>query len=156
MHVVQPVRRDGDGPSRSERYARTLVALTRVVWHQDCTLDDALAMICSTAAETLDVPRVNVWQYDAEHGELRCLHDYDHAARLHVTSADALETLTLADSDYIASLEVVRAIDADDVDSDPSTSRSVGALRDFHNQYSPSTISGTLSTWPMVSQPKAR
>ena len=33
---------------------------------------------------------------------------------------------------------------------------STGACRERHSRYSPSATSGRLSTWPMVSQPKAR
>lgn len=136
MELTDPLReggRDADdrGFGHGGRYTRALVALTRVVWHERCTLDDALAEICRTAADALDVPRVNVWQYDADRRQLRCLHDYEQSTGRHVTDAAALETLSLADSDYIASLEVVRAIDADDVESDPSTARSVGALREY-------------------------
>ncbi len=136
MHPAQSARdQDRGGYGHGGRYTRALVGLTRQVWREDCTLGDALAVICEAAADALDVPRVNVWHYDADRRELRCLHDYDRAAQHHVSDAGELETLTLADSDYIASLEVVRAIDADDVDADPSTARSVGALRDYLHRH---------------------
>ncbi len=136
MHPAQSTREQDRGAyGHGGRYTRALVALTRQVWREDCTLGDALAVICETAADALDVPRVNVWHYDADRRELRCLHDYDRAAHRHVSDAQELETLTLADSDYIASLEVVRAIDADDVEADPSTARSVGALRDYLHRH---------------------
>lgn len=136
MHLAHTSREGAPGgEGQRGRYTRALVALTRAVWHEDCTLATALGYICEAAADALEVPRVNVWHYDADHRELRCLHDYDREQRLHTTRPEALEILTLADSDYIASLEVVRAIDADDVDSDPSTARSVGALRDYLHRH---------------------
>ena len=136
MHLAHTGREHAaDAEAQRGRYTRALVALTRAVWHEDCTLGAALGYICEAAADALDVPRVNIWHYDAEHGELRCLHDYERADRRHTTRPEALEVLTLADTDYIASLEVVRAIDADDVDSDPSTARSVGALRDYLHRH---------------------
>ena len=136
LHLDQEVRSSERGGSRhGGRHARALVALTRAVWREQCTLADALGLICETAADALDVPRVNIWQYHADRRELRCLHDYDSHSRTHTTRPEQLETLTLADSDYISSLQVVRAIDADDVDSDPSTARSVGALRDYLHRH---------------------
>lgn len=135
MHLAHTGKDHRHGGDVKARHTRALVALTRAIWHEDCTLPDALGMICAAAASALDVHRVNVWHYAAERGELRCLHDYDHGTRQHVIQPEALEILTLADSDYIASLEVVRAIDADDVDSDPSTARSVGALRDYLHRH---------------------
>ena len=44
------------------RYTRALVELTRAVWHPDCTLQDALAVICVIAAEAMQVERVNAWR----------------------------------------------------------------------------------------------
>lgn len=132
MHPAPSARDDPrSGFGHGGRYTRALVSLTRAVWREGCTLANALGVICETAADALHVPRVNVWQYDAEQRVLRCLHDYDRATGRHLVDAAELETLTLADSDYIASLEVVRAIDAGDVEADPSTARSVGALRDY-------------------------
>lgn len=136
MHLAHTSREETPGgDDHRGRYTRALVALTRAVWHEECTLGTALGYICEAAADALEVPRVNVWHYDADQGELRCLHDYDRIQRHHTTRPEALETLTLADSDYIASLEVVRAVDVDDVDADPSTSRSVGALRDYLHRH---------------------
>jgi predicted signal transduction protein with EAL and GGDEF domain len=136
MHLAHTSRDEmPGGEGQRGRYTRALVALTRAVWHEECTLGTALGYICEAAADALEVPRVNVWHYDGDRRELRCLHDYDRAQRHHTTRPEALETLTLADSDYIASLEVVRAIDVDDVDADPSTSRSVGALRDYLHRH---------------------
>lgn len=136
MHLAHTSREGAPGgDGKRGRYTHALVALTRAVWHEECTLATALGYICEAAADALEVPRVNVWHYDADRRELRCLHDYDRERRHHATRPEALEILTLADSDYIASLEVVRAIDADDVDSDPSTARSVGALRDYLHRH---------------------
>lgn len=122
--------RDADLPAQGERHAQALVALTRAVWHDRCTLETALTVICETAADALQVPRVNIWRYDPAAGELRCTHAFERAARRHAADTD-LETLTLAGSDYIASMQAVRAIDAGDVDNTPGTAASMGALREY-------------------------
>ncbi len=105
---------------RSERYARALTALTRAIWHDDCTLEAALAKICESAAKALEVSRVNVWRLDAVDKRLTCLHAYETDAEAHAP-AEALEALEL-DGTYSASLEQVRVVDSTDVKTDPVTS----------------------------------
>jgi len=121
--LLPDVLRDHAG----ERYARALVGLTRQVWHADCQLDDAFAIICETAAQTLHVERTNIWRFDRAHRVLVCLHAFE---RGHHASPDALETLPV-DGEYATAMEVVRAIDAHDVASAPETSDSGRALRDY-------------------------
>lgn len=60
----------------ARRHNRALVALARRVWQDDCTLQGAFTTICETAARTLDVERVNIWQYTPGSDELLCLHHY--------------------------------------------------------------------------------
>ena len=117
-------------PSSSERFTRALVALTRAVWHPDCTFDRALGLICETAAHALQVERANVWHYDREARLLRCLHAYCALDDSHART-ETLETLSLDGDDYMAALEDVRTIDAADVEFDPSTASSHGALRSY-------------------------
>lgn len=105
---------------RSERFTRALTALTRAIWHDDCTLEAALAKICEAAAKALEVSRVNIWRLDAEDKKLACLHAYETDSETDVP-ADALETLEL-DGTYAASLEQVRVVDSADVRADPVTS----------------------------------
>ena len=125
--------RDIDTDSSGERYTRALVALTREVWHPDCSFDAAVGLICETAAEALRVERVNVWRYDAASRALHCIHAYTRSDRHHAR-AEELETLPL-DGDYEAALRTVRSIDAADVETDPSTAHSVGALRDYLHRH---------------------
>jgi EAL domain-containing protein (putative c-di-GMP-specific phosphodiesterase class I) len=111
-----------------ERYAQALVALTRRVWHPECQLDHAFAVICRTAAETLHVARSNIWRFDRERSLLICLHAYDR--ELGHASPATLEMLPV-DGEYIAAMEQVRAIDAHDVTSTPATTDSGRALQEY-------------------------
>src|ERR1700741_445410 len=115
------------------RYARALVELTRAVWHPDCTLQDALAVICTTAAHAVQVERVNVWRLLPNPLRLECVHAYARSTGEHAPP-EALETLPM-DGDYVDFLQVVRAIDAADVHHDPSTATSRGALRDYLHRH---------------------
>lgn len=118
----------------SERFTRALVALTRRVWAPDCTFETAIASICQTAATALQVERVSVWRYDPTEFRLHCLHAYDAASGLSAT-VDALDILTLDDDDYIASLQDVRTLEADDLQHDVEMSRSHLALRDYVHRH---------------------
>lgn len=69
-------RDDAAPETTGTRYTRALVALTREVWHPDCTLRAAFAMICETAARALQVERVNIWRFEPEPQQLVCLHAY--------------------------------------------------------------------------------
>jgi EAL domain-containing protein (putative c-di-GMP-specific phosphodiesterase class I)/GGDEF domain-containing protein len=115
------------------RYTRALVELTRAVWHPDCTLQDALAVICRTGAHALEVGRVNVWRLLPDPLRLKCTHAYDLSTDEHAP-LEALEILPM-DGEYVEFLQVVRAIDAANVDVDPSTATSHGALRDYLHRH---------------------
>ena len=117
-------------PTTTERFTRTLVELTRAVWHPACTFDSATGLICETAARTLQVERVNIWHYDRAAHLLRCLHAYSASDDAHA-GAGELETLSLEGDDYMAALEHVRTLDACEVEADPSTAGSHSALRDY-------------------------
>lgn len=122
----------GDAPlpeTPGTRYTRALVELTRAVWHPDCTLQDALALISTTAAHAMQVERVNVWRVLPAPLRLECVHSYIRSTDAH-EPARALETLPM-DGEYFDFLQIVRAIDAADVHRDPSTATSHGALRDY-------------------------
>jgi predicted signal transduction protein with EAL and GGDEF domain len=79
-------RQAGDRQERgawARRHNHALVSLARRVWQRECTLQDALAVICETAAETLEVERVNVWRLgDAPH-TLQCVHHYQRSDGRH-------------------------------------------------------------------------
>lgn len=123
-----------DTQSPAARFTRALVGLTRSIWHPDCTFDTAIGLICETAAAALQVDRVNVWHYDRGAHELRCIHAYvapddDHA------SVEGMETLSLEGDDYMAGFENVRAVDATDFESHPSTSDSRSELHDYLHRH---------------------
>ena len=117
-------------PSDGQRFTRALMALTRAIWHPDCSFESALALICETAAEALRVERVNAWHYDRGAQRLRCIHAYSASTRAHA-GADALETLSLEGDDYVNGFEGVRALDAADVRLHPSTASSLSELRSY-------------------------
>jgi len=119
-----------DAANESERFTRALVALTRRVWSPECTFETAIASICETAADALQIERVSVWHYEAAAFCLRCLHAYD-AESGQSTPADALETLPLDEDDYIASFEDVRTLEMDALERDGEMARSHLALRDY-------------------------
>ena len=117
-------------PSDGQRFTRALVALTRAVWHPDCSFDSALALICEVAADALRVERVNVWHYERDAQRLRCIHAFSARERAHAR-ADTLESLSLEGDDYVAGFEDVRALDAADVRLHPSTASSLSELRTY-------------------------
>ncbi|MGH8078285.1 MAG: GAF domain-containing protein, partial [Lysobacter sp.] len=80
------------------------------------------------------VERVNVWHYDAQQNSLQCIHAYTGSDGRHAR-AEELETLPLDGNFYTVPLHEVRAIDAADVESDPSTADAVGALRHYLHQH---------------------
>jgi predicted signal transduction protein with EAL and GGDEF domain len=115
------------------RYTRALVELTRAVWHPDCTVQDAFAVICQIAAQAMQVERVNVWHLLPQPLRLECVHAYARSTGEHAPP-QALETLPM-DGEYVDFLRVVRAIDAADVHLDRSTATSRGALRDYLHRH---------------------
>ena len=100
----------------SGRYTEALLGLTRTIWRPGCTLQHALSLLCETAAHTLQVERCNVWQFEGEPPELRCIHAYNRSTDTHAEGA-GLEVLPISGV-YVQLLEVVRAIDAADVEAD--------------------------------------
>lgn len=114
----------------SERFTRTLVALTRAVWHPGCTFDTAIGAICEAAATALQVERVSVWHYDQESGQLRCLHAF-HAEPAEHEAGETLETLSMADDDYLAALKDVRTFEAIETENDGESEGSHAVLRDY-------------------------
>jgi EAL domain-containing protein (putative c-di-GMP-specific phosphodiesterase class I) len=119
---------DASQDHAGERYAQALVAMTRRVWHPECQLDDAFAVISETAAETLHVQRSNIWRFDRERSVLVCLHAFDRTQGH--APPETLETLPV-DGEYTAAMEQVRAIDAHDVTSSPATTDSGRALQNY-------------------------
>ncbi len=96
----------------ARRHNHALVSLARQVWHEDCSLASAYAVICETAAETLEVERVNIWRCDGADA-LRCVHSYDRAGRRH--NPPGYEETIRPLGAYAQMLGEVRVIDAADV-----------------------------------------
>jgi EAL domain-containing protein (putative c-di-GMP-specific phosphodiesterase class I)/GAF domain-containing protein len=118
-----------DAGAWARRHNHALVALARRVWREDCTLDDALALICETAAETLEVERVNVWRLQPRQQQLRCMHAYERSSGAH--NPPGFDETFDADSEYGRRLGEVRVIDAADVAQDATLSASDAALGDY-------------------------
>ena len=91
----------------ARRHNQALVSLARRVWQDDCTLEDAFGLICETAAETLEVERVNIWRHDPAAGRLTCLHHYERSRDRHSRPC-GLELRV--DGDYGEALGEVRVI----------------------------------------------
>ena len=117
-------------PLASERFTLALVALTRTVWHPECTFDTAIGAICETAASALLVERVSIWNYDRETGMLGCIHAYHLGDGVH-EAPEGLETLSLDDDDYMAALKSARTFETAEQDGDPDTQATHSALRDY-------------------------
>ena len=113
----------------ARRHNQALVALARHVWHEHCTLDKAFRLICETAAQTLEVERVNIWRLDIEQRRLLCVHAYSLGTHEH-NPAGFEESLDF-DSAYGVLLDEVRVIDAADVARDATLSASQAALGDY-------------------------
>ncbi|MDQ3494532.1 MAG: sensor domain-containing phosphodiesterase [Pseudomonadota bacterium] len=99
--------------SRLRRHNSALVALTQRLWHELEGLDSALAAITETAAEVLDVERVNVWQVEPV-GGLRCVHDYGRSGHVHNPSGFD-EVLMLDNTLYAAAFPRTRVVRAAEV-----------------------------------------
>lgn len=129
--MQQPARRpvEEDG-SRARRHNQALVALARDVWSGHDTLESALARICETAAETLEVARVNVWRLHPGHRVLRCLHAYDRRSGVH--NPPGYDEAFDSDNEYGRSLDEVRVIDAADVRLDPGLLAALGGYFERH------------------------
>jgi EAL domain-containing protein (putative c-di-GMP-specific phosphodiesterase class I)/GGDEF domain-containing protein len=116
-----------EAPTSSERFTRTLVDLTRAVWHPQCTFETAISSICDAAATALQIERVSVWQH--EQGKLTFLHasSADASGEAPASGAD----MTLDDAAYIRALGDVRTFETVEVDDEPDTGLGSPALRDY-------------------------
>jgi EAL domain-containing protein (putative c-di-GMP-specific phosphodiesterase class I)/GGDEF domain-containing protein len=113
----------------ARRHNQALVALAREVWQDGCTLDSAIGLICETAAETLEVERVNVWRLHRQHHLLRCVHAYERDTGTH--NPPGYDAAFDADSDYVRQLDAVRVFHAADVAHDAAVSASWAALGEY-------------------------
>ncbi|HVI59602.1 MAG TPA: GGDEF and EAL domain-containing protein [Luteimonas sp.] len=113
----------------ARRHNHALVALAREVWHDGCTLDGALGLICETAAATLEVERVNVWRVHPRQQVLRCVHAYERDSRRH--NPPGYDVAFDAGVDYVRALDEVRVFQAVDVARDAVLSASWAALGEY-------------------------
>ncbi|MES2858248.1 MAG: GGDEF and EAL domain-containing protein [Pseudomonadota bacterium] len=120
--------------SASERFTNALVALTRTVWHADCTFETAIGAICEVAASAMQVERVSVWEYQPRAKLLRCLQAHSSSRGAGTLSED-LDTLTLEGDDYIEALKYVRALDVSDVEIGAADSSGLVQLRDYLHKF---------------------
>ena len=118
----------------ARRHNHALVSLARRVWQDDCTLERAFALICETAAGTLEVERVNIWRWDPDNGNLHCLHHFQrHGGHRRAGRADAVLSVG---RDYSAAMDEVRVInqnaarDADDDLGEYLHRHGIGSLLD--------------------------
>ncbi|TWT22353.1 sensor domain-containing phosphodiesterase [Luteimonas marina] len=100
----------------ARRHNHALVSLARRVWQDDCTLENAFALICETAAETLEIERVNIWQHDPGAGLLQCLHHYERSSGRHVLPEE--DATLRVGGEYGAALDKVRVINLTAVERD--------------------------------------
>lgn len=115
--------------ARARRHNHALVALGRQVWHEDCTLESAISLICEIAAETLGIERVNVWRLDDDQHRLHCVHAYTRSDHRH-NAPDFAEELPL-EGDYGEQLGEVRVIDVADVAASDAVTASERALGEY-------------------------
>jgi EAL domain-containing protein (putative c-di-GMP-specific phosphodiesterase class I)/GGDEF domain-containing protein len=132
---LRAVELEREAASSSERFTVALVSLTREVWHPGCTFETAVAAICKTACQALEVERVSMWEYEPEAHLLRCLHAYQPRGSGPLDAA-SLDTLSLDGDDYMAALKGVRALDSNDFDSLDEAPLSHRALCDYLRRYS--------------------
>jgi len=99
----------------ARRHNHALVSLARRVWQDDCGLEDAFALICETAAETLEVERVNIWRHDPDARLLHCLHHYERKGARHRRPCDLQLRV---DGGYSQALAEVRVINLSMVERD--------------------------------------
>lgn len=127
-------RADAANYSASERFTNALVALTRTVWHADCTFETAIGAICEVAASAMQIERVSVWHYEPGAGLLRCLQAHCPSRGADTLSED-LDTLALEGDDYIAALKYVRALDVSDVELGAADPSGLTQLRDYLHKH---------------------
>ena len=102
----------------SGRVSFVLGALGRIADVEHGRVEDVLAMITETAAQTLHTDRVNIWLYDAERSRIECIEGYDRASNRHESGATLLAAKYPS---YFEALDCLRNVTAMDVATDPRT-----------------------------------
>lgn len=113
MSSTKPVIEGQGRDARMRRHTRALMQLAQRLWKSGGGLQAALTAITETAAQVLDVERVNVWQLEAD-GQLRCIHGYQRGSNVH-NPPGFDERLAIAGTAYaqeLATRRVIRTADA--------------------------------------------
>ncbi|SDY64797.1 PAS domain S-box protein [Halopenitus persicus] len=118
--------------ARHERQREALVELATDQAVATGDLGTALHRITETAADVLDVPRVNVWMVEDQGGAtlLDCVDHYDRTMDAHTSGMDLA---TEEYPEYFEALESHRAIDAVDARSDPRTAELTDDYLEVHD-----------------------
>ncbi|MEO8038089.1 MAG: EAL domain-containing protein [Betaproteobacteria bacterium] len=103
---------------RMRRQQMALLELVTHDWLRDAPLEEALARVSASAADTLEVARVGIWLYDEARRVMHCteLFDRESAAHTHNGHFDAADY-----PKYFEALHSDRAIAVSDALADPRT-----------------------------------
>ena len=103
---------------RQKRQSDALLDLTTDDAVSGGDFDTALKRITETAADVLDVPRVNIWLFDEDRETLQCVDNFDRSSEAHESD---LELVVENYPSYVEALESNRSIAAPDAIEDPRT-----------------------------------
>ncbi|QLG47390.1 response regulator [Natrinema halophilum] len=117
---------------RRERQQQTLVELATDEAVTTGDLETAARRITETSAHVLDVPRVNIWLFEADddEGTLNCVDHYEKSRDEH--SSDKQVTATDYPT-YFSALESQRSIAADTAREDPRTAELTDDYLEVHD-----------------------
>lgn len=122
-----------------------ILSLTRL-FTQPLDLPSLLERILEVDAETLQVARVSIWLYDADHKGIELLDLFESATGRHTRGG----YLSKADyPGYFAAIERARVLGIDDVSSDPAT------VELFEHYLSPLAITSMLDS-PIIVEGQSR
>lgn len=122
-----------------------ILSLTRL-FTQPLELPSLLERILEVDAETLQVVRVSIWLYDADHKGIELLDLFESATRQHARGG----YLSKADyPTYFAAIDSARVLGIDDVSSDPATAEL------YEDYLSPLGISSMLDA-PIIIEGQSR
>ncbi len=103
---------------RNARQRKELIALTGQRSFADTDITATLRQITESAARTLDVARVSIWRYSADHTGIECADLFESETERH-SSGTMLSAST--HPAYFRALETADVITANDAENDPRT-----------------------------------
>ncbi len=119
--ITERKREEDDARFREERYVRQRNSLIALAGIQPLQMQDTVAAfrrITEAHARALGVARVGIWLYDKERTLLRCADLYEMGENRH---SEGMEIRAQDCPTYLAALEEMDVIAADDAHSDPRT-----------------------------------